>query len=138
MCIRRLIISSISDMIPKDVINCTSNRNSSIKEIHCNHVTLTDPVPISKSFNEYLVNIGPNLASNIPQISIRSSDYLKNANPASIFISPTDSAKLISITSLLEPNTSPRKDGEQLNDWGRVSRGKSVEDIRYLHFLINA
>ena len=56
----------------RDAINCNSNHNSTIKEIHCNNVTLTDPVAIAKSFNEYFVSIEPNLDSKIPPVSSRS------------------------------------------------------------------
>ena len=52
--------------IVESVINCNSNRTSSNKESHCNNVTLTYPVAIVESFNEYFVNIRHKLPKFLP------------------------------------------------------------------------
>ena len=51
---------------------------------------LTDSVNIANSFNDYFVNIGGQLASNIPNTSQDPINYLSGDFPNSIYLSPID------------------------------------------------
>ena len=50
---------------------------------------------IVNALNDYFANVGDNLASNIPTCTKSFGDYLKDPNPHSIFMQPTDSEELI-------------------------------------------
>ena len=72
------------------IINNALNRNPSkshIQEINTQGTTSKDPAEIAQSLNDYFVNIGPNLAQNIPPSDNHFSTFLENPNPKSIFFS---------------------------------------------------
>ena len=50
---------------------------------------------ITHALHDYFVNVGDNLASNIPTCTKSFDDYLKDPNPHSIFLQPTGSEELI-------------------------------------------
>ena len=43
---------------------------------------------IANKFNEYFVNVGPNLASKIPDNTVQFTSYLTNSNIYSVFLDP--------------------------------------------------
>ena len=50
--------------------------------------SISDPAEIANKFNEYFVNVGPNLASKIPDNTVQFTSYLTNSNIYSVFLDP--------------------------------------------------
>lgn len=94
--------------IIKSVINKTSNHGKLPSEFNIDNNMITCPKRIANSFNQYYVNIGKNLAQNIPQTPSNPIDYVKGT-PNSIFISDTNSDEIASIICNLK-NSSPGHD----------------------------
>ena len=63
---------------------------------------ITNKSIISEKFNDFFVNIGPNLASKIPEQSISPEDYLGQKIQNSIIMSPVDSKEFDDIISSLK------------------------------------
>ena len=67
----------------------------------CDNV-FTNPQDISNKFNEFFVNIGPELASNIHNTGKNYYDYLKDVNPCSMYFKPIVEMDIIKIISLIQ------------------------------------
>ena len=75
------------------IINNVLNKHRKstyINELRCSDRLLNQSPDIAEAINNFFVNIGPDLARNIPSTRTHFSDYLQNANSASIFMTPTD------------------------------------------------
>ncbi len=94
----------------KSLINSDYRHSHTIKEINCNGDVITDPLQIATKFNEYFVNIGPNLANSIPPVN---GNYLSTIlrNNSSMFVYPSTPNEVISVTSQLKSNKSAGYDG---------------------------
>ena len=77
------------ECIIKQVIN---KKKSSRKcnEFHSGGNILNDTTEISNKFNNYFINIGPTLASQIPDTGTNYKKFLPNNNNNSIFLSPVN------------------------------------------------
>ena len=62
-------------------------------------------------FNEYFVNIGPNLASNIPDSGTNFRNFLKDQNPQSLFFAPVVEEEVKDIINNLNAKKSSGYDG---------------------------
>ena len=64
-----------------------------------NGKTVTHKKYIANGFNDFFVNVGPNLAKdiNIPNENIHVLDYLKSQNPESMFLASVEESELINI-----------------------------------------
>ena len=62
----------------------------------CDNV-FTNPQDISNKFNEFFVNIGPELASNIHNTGKNYYDYLTDVNPSSMYFQPIVEMDIIKI-----------------------------------------
>ncbi len=73
---------------------------------------VSDPTTIANNFNSYFVNVGPNLAREIPATDIDFHHFLQNvASPRnSLFLSPTNYDEIISICKSLNSDSSPGHD----------------------------
>ena len=69
------------------VINPTS-KHESVERVCVDNAQLKDPNQISEAFNSFFVNIGPNLASRIPNSKKSFHQYLNNKNSSSLFFDP--------------------------------------------------
>ena len=66
----------------KEIIGCKKMKNSSFpKRILIDGLETFDQKVIAEKFNEYFVNVGPNLASKIPQTTGNYKDYLQEGFP---------------------------------------------------------
>ena len=61
-------------------------------------------------FNDYYVNVGPNLAKNIPHQSDNPHSYIKQGNVNTMYVQPTDCEEIRNIVTNLE-NASAGYDG---------------------------
>lgn len=66
-----------------------------------NGQSTTDPKIIVKEFNDFFVNIGPNLANKINNSNVDFSSYLRNPQADTFFLFPTDRNEIISTAKLL-------------------------------------
>ena len=72
-----------------------------------NGVKLQDLKQISDAFNNYYVNVGPNLAKQIGNSKHNYKNYLPTvASSNSLFLLPTNDEEIVSIIKLLKPKTS--------------------------------
>ena len=73
-----------------------------------NNSTVSDPQLIADGFNEYFVNIGPNLASKIPPSNTNFNSFLTSVpSPMnSLFLSPTDVEEIVDVCSSFKADIS--------------------------------
>ena len=65
---------------------------------------LTNPQDISNKFNDFFVNIGPKLASDIHNTGKNYYDYLKDFAPSSMYLRPIVERDVIKIIDNFNPN----------------------------------
>ena len=90
----------------KSLINSKLNKQSKSFTLEHNNCIISNPLEISEIFNEYFVNVGPNLAKKIPKSLRKSYDYLKNVNINSIYLTPTTEDEIFKIISNLDSKKS--------------------------------
>ena len=93
-----------------------------VKEILSNDQIVNDPIDIANKFNEFFINVGPNLASKIPSVPTHASvrDTMPSPNPFSMFIEPCTEHEIINITNNLN------------NSKGIGLDGYSVKVVKYV------
>ena len=85
----------------KNIINADYNCKQNVTEISINSSSTTDCNIISSKFNDYFVNVGPNLAKNIPQINDDSvTNYITGSYPNSMSILKSTLNEIINIVCL--------------------------------------
>jgi len=92
------------------VLNSMMYRNSKfnkLDEIEINGSSETDPKKMADNFNDFFVNIGPNLAKKIPKSSINANNFLKGDYSQSFFTTPVSDLEITSIINSLK-NTSSK------------------------------
>ena len=92
----------------KSIISGKNKIEDEVKELHDDRKVLTEPVPIANAFNNYFINIGPNLARKITNPSGSHRDYVQVPNIccSSMTVLETDYIEIYNIVSALDPNTS--------------------------------
>ena len=101
----KLIWQNINKLLGKK-----NNKNNFVCIQNEEGTTLTDLRDISQSFNEYYVNVGPKLASNIGNSNSRNFELPKVTSPKSFYMFPTDNEEVHKIIHLLKPKTSSGHD----------------------------
>ena len=71
---------------------------------------ITDPIKISKAFNEYYIDVGPNLAANIDSGDMDYNKSLKFPRKNSLFLTPTNDYEIINVVQLLNSTKSSGHD----------------------------
>ena len=90
-----------------DLISSRKNKRNSPSSIYISKTELTsDPSLIANQFNDYFTTVADNLRSKIVFSKHIFTDFLKNCNSKSIFISPTDQKEVASCISSLKLNKS--------------------------------
>ena len=95
--------------IIKQVIN-KSKCSKISSEFYRNGSILNDKISIANAFNDYFVNIGPTLASQIPDLGINYRKFMPEQNKMSFFLSPTEESEVKKIIAELKDGA-PGKDG---------------------------
>ena len=88
-----------------DSINSLINNktpNSSVTSLTFDNNCLSDPRDISNAFNDYFINIGPNLARDIPDGAQNPINYMSQANASSFYMMPTDEVEVLNCISKLK------------------------------------
>ena len=71
---------------------------------------ITDPQNIADQFNNFFVNVGPKLASDIQNSGKNYHEYLHERVPSSMFMNPIDEMEMVKIINKLKPNKSAGHD----------------------------
>ena len=71
--------------------------DKSIQELQVDNNIIDDQQQIANKFNDFFINVGPNLATKIPGSNKSVSDYQKKSYNNSIFLAPTSVAKILNI-----------------------------------------
>ena len=95
--------------IIKQVINKKKGLKIHDKFMHNNNL-ITDPKSIADGFNNYFVNIGPTLASKIPENNLSHRQFLPDSIEPSLFLKPTNELEIKNVISCLKEGA-PRRDG---------------------------
>ena len=96
----------------KSLINSNGFKPDIPRKIKINNSTYDDPFTIATKFNEYFVNVGPNLAKKIPQHDSAFQNYLTNIphTAMTMFLNPTNSDEICNIIHRLKGNKSSGHD----------------------------
>ena len=73
-------------MLFRDIKDNLKENKTTVNKFLINNKVITNTEEIAYSFNSFYVNIGPNLASKIPQTSKDPASYIAEQNPHSIFL----------------------------------------------------
>ena len=95
--------------IIKQVINKMKGLKIHNKFMHNNNL-ITDPKSIAGGFNNYFVNIGPTLASKIPENNLPHRQFLPDSIEPSLFLKPTNKLEITNVISCLNEGA-PGRDG---------------------------
>ena len=95
--------------IIKQVINRKKGLKIHDKFMHNNNL-ITDPKSIADGFNNYFVNIGPTLASKIPENNLSHRQFLPDSIEPSLFLKPTNELEIKNVISCLKEGA-PGRDG---------------------------
>ena len=71
-----------------------------------NNQTINDPKVIANNFNDFFINIGPQLADKIPESSITYQHYLNMPNKDSTYIDPTVPEEVTKLSNALKDSAS--------------------------------
>ena len=97
----------------KVITNVLNNKSksASINNITFNNSEVQDPKMIAEIFNNYFVNIGPNLAHDIPNTNIEVRTFLENAQFQTMFLSPVTADEVLALVNKMKPKKSSGFDG---------------------------
>ena len=93
--------------IIKQVINRKKGLKIHDKFMHNNNL-ITDPKSIADGFNNYSVNIGPMLASKIPENNLSHRQFLPDSIEPSLFLKTTNELEIKNVISCLKEGTPGR------------------------------
>ena len=96
--------------IIKDIINKNKNPVHRTKFKLSNGSVTTDKMSVSEHFNDFFINIGPNLAKSIPHVKRMPMSYLGDALQETIFLEPVTCDEINSIVSNLKNNATGSDD----------------------------
>ena len=97
-----------------------------------NNITITDPSEIAKQFNKYFVNVGPTLASKIPNVNRSAHSYLRDQYIHSFFFAPVAEDDVKILIQTLKNSSSGHDD---INP--RVLKYVTPEILHPLTYIIN-
>ena len=109
--------------ILKTVIN-KKKQTTSCSRFKSNGATVTDKDVIANGFNNFFVNIGPNLAADIPEKNKSATEYVKDRNVDSMMLYEVSEVEVINIINNLKPASA---------GWDGISA--DVVKSCYLNFL---
>ena len=74
--------------------------------LQSNGEIITDQKRVADKFNDFFINIGPDLSKQIPKSDIDFNEFLKNPSDTNMFLSPTDSIEIESLIQNLDESKS--------------------------------
>lgn len=98
--------------ILNSIIGKNKNQKKYPEQFKQNNSIITNKKDISNGFNNFFVNIGPDLAKSIiPQENSDIKDYLKESTSKSMFIKPTNEKEILDIVSQADAKHSTDSNG---------------------------
>ena len=92
------------------IISKSYSQKLSVSSLYMNDLNnddiTSDPVLISNKFNDYFSNVAEETRKKVPHSSKHFTNYLKNKNAKTLFLSPTDTQEVITCISSLNINKS--------------------------------
>ena len=86
----------------KDIINRNKKSNSPPEYFEYNGEHITDKEKIANGFNDFYVNVGPNLCKSLPDHDVSPISYLRDRNPNSMFVESTNQTEISEIVMSLK------------------------------------
>lgn len=90
----------------KEIINNKPNPVIQISQLKVNNALTDNPEAISNAFNDFFVNVGPNVDKEIPVIPIAPSAFLKNRIDLDFIPTPTSVDEVLALILGLDDNKS--------------------------------
>ena len=99
-----------------DILCKSSKKSNAIKEIKIQNETISDSKDICNRFNEFFINIGPNLALNIkPSKNVNYKSYLKKVVSSSFHFDLVNEEDVMKVVKSLKSKNSSGFDGLSTN-----------------------
>ena len=95
----------------KQVISKKKTEHLQLGTMKDSNGTYTDPSEIATKFNNFFINIGPNLANSIPPPQLSHKQFLVSHYTSSFLLSPTSTLEVSSVVSSLKNSRSEGADG---------------------------
>ena len=95
----------------KQVISKKKTEHLQLGTMKDSNGTYTDPSEIATKFNNFFINIGPNLANSIPPPQLSHKQFLVSHYTSSFLLSPTSALEVSSVVSTLKNSRSEGADG---------------------------
>ena len=92
--------------ILKGLIKSDYSPTENISEINSGGTVITNKQTIADTFNEYFVNVGPNLAAKIPSVQGDFLSYINGNFSGSMVVHTTDANEITNIVSQLSTSAS--------------------------------
>ena len=90
----------------RSLVTLKSTSGSSVSSLTINQETISDPLTIANSFNEFLTTVGSSLAKKIPKSKKSFLRYLGNKIQNSFFLKPVQEEEIKKIVMKLNSNKS--------------------------------
>ena len=105
-----------------NLLGRNNNKHNFVSIVNDEGITLKDLGDIANAFNDYYVNVGPNLAKSIGHSSSKFKLPTVNSQQ-SLFLFPTDNEEVFKIINLLKPKTSSGHDNISAKLLKQISTG---------------
>ena len=83
----------------RNLINVSKKSSTNINKIIHDNESFTDNLSISKTLNNYFVNVGPSIEKKIPKAKKSFQSYLTEPNPVDLILNPCDANEINEIIS---------------------------------------
>ena len=87
------------------------DKSEQVKEISQHGILIQNPVHVANAFNDFFVDLGPSLASNIPVTDKAFHYFLTDPNPQSVFFIPIQEYEVRDVVHKLKTKKSAGNDG---------------------------
>ena len=96
--------------ILKELIKSDNSKSKYSNMFKHNNNTITDPVLIARHFKDLFTNIGPSLSSEVADINIDPTSYLRGNYVHSLYLAPTDVSEINCLLNEINVNKSSGPD----------------------------
>ena len=120
----------------REIINISKKRTTDITSIQIGNKTVTNSCEIASEFNKHFTSIAKQIEETLIKPKHKYSEYLKNQNANSFFISPTNSDEVLSVIKKLKNNksTGPSSIPSKFLILFQTALGKPISLIANLSF----
>ena len=120
----------------REIIKIRKQQHSSITSLNINNDINDNPYDIANSFNKYFTTIADNLQNSIYDAGKGYKKYLKNRNPNSFFVRPTNREEILEIIDGLQKGkaSGPFSIPEHLLEMIKHDIAKPLADITNISF----